>query len=203
VYEFEDVTAVGEITRADTRRWFVNVQRYQERGFTRPCRATSQRLRRARSNAAGRGSDMYCGATPASRSLIRMALLLRNGAQGLALVCPRAGVFPGLRLAFCGRLGGSQFRHVGPVPRSPTATKRLNMLSLFFVPSSPSDRLGRSCHRHRRETILRSPCKWWAKTLMTPSVDGATEVAYPVVTASITTTSNSRSHRCSLSPGVA
>lgn len=175
--EFEDVTAVGEINGEPAL--VVNVQRTK-----------SEDLLALVDDVRGYADQVKL--PPGYRLVLwgdtsvdvrdRMALLLRNGAQGLALVFLVLAFFLELRLAFWVALG-IPISIMGAGAALSYGDQTLNMLSLFSflialgIVVDDAIVIGENIYAHRQ----------MGKTMMDASVDGATEVL-PSVTASIATT---------------
>ncbi|MBB3204762.1 multidrug efflux pump subunit AcrB [Rhodopirellula rubra] len=175
--EFEDVTAVGEINGEPAL--VVNVQRTKSEDLL----ALVDDVR---------GYAEIAELPPGYRLVLwgdtsvdvrdRMALLLRNGAQGLALVFLVLAFFLEVRLAFWVALG-IPISIMGAGAALSYGDQTLNMLSLFSflialgIVVDDAIVIGENIYAHRQ----------MGKTLMDAAVDGATEVL-PSVTASIATT---------------
>jgi len=175
--EFEDVTAVGEINGEPAL--VVNVQRTKSEdllALVDDVRAYAEQVKLPP------GYRLILWGDTSVDVRDRMALLLRNGAQGLALVFLVLAFFLELRLAFWVALG-IPISIMGAGAALSYGDQTLNMLSLFSflialgIVVDDAIVIGENIYAHRQ----------MGKTLMDASVDGATEVL-PSVTASITTT---------------
>ncbi|MCM2372232.1 efflux RND transporter permease subunit [Aporhodopirellula aestuarii] len=175
--EFEDVTAVGEINGEPAL--VINVQRTKSedllalvddvRGYAEKAELPS-------------GYRLVLWGDTSVDVRDRMSLLLRNGAQGLALVFLVLALFLEVRLAFWVALG-IPISIMGAGAALSYGDQTLNMLSLFSflialgIVVDDAIVIGENIYAHRQ----------MGKTLMDSAVDGATEVL-PSVTASIATT---------------
>ncbi|SMP68260.1 Multidrug efflux pump subunit AcrB [Neorhodopirellula lusitana] len=175
--EFEDITSVGEINGEPSV--IVNVQRTKSEDLL----ALVDDVRAYVDQATlPPGYRFVIWGDTSTDVRDRMALLLRNGAQGLGLVFLVLAFFLEVRLAFWVALG-IPISILGAGAFLAYGDQTLNMLSLFSflialgIVVDDAIVIGENIYAHRQ----------MGKTLMDAAVDGATEVL-PSVTASIATT---------------
>ena len=175
--EFEDVTAVGEINGEPAV--VVNVQRTKSEDLLALVDDVREYVGRAELPP---GYRFVIWGDTSTDVRDRMSLLLRNGAQGLALVFLVLACFLEVRLAFWVALG-IPISILGAGAFLAYGEQTLNMLSLFSflialgIVVDDAIVIGENIYAHRQ----------MGKSMMDASVDGATEVL-PSVTASIATT---------------
>ncbi len=175
--EFEDITAVGEINGEPAL--VINIQRTKSEDLL----ALVDQVRGyAETAELPPGYRLILWGDTSTDVRDRMTLLLRNGAQGLALVFLVLALFLELRLAFWVALG-IPISILGAGAALSYGDQTLNMLSLFSflialgIVVDDAIVIGENIYAHRQ----------MGKTLMDSAVDGATEVL-PSVAASIATT---------------
>lgn len=175
--EFEDVTAVGEINGEPAV--IVNVQRTKSEDLLALVDDVRAYVDRTELPA---GYRYIVWGDTSTDVRDRMSLLLRNGAQGLALVFLVLAFFLEVRLAFWVAMG-IPISILGAGAFLAYGEQTLNMLSLFSflialgIVVDDAIVIGENIYAHRQ----------MGKSMMDASVDGATEVL-PSVTASIATT---------------
>ena len=175
--EFEDITSVGEINGEPAV--IVNVQRTKSEDLLALVDDVRDYVKRADLPP---GYRFIVWGDTSTDVRDRMALLLRNGAQGLALVFLVLAFFLEVRLAFWVAMG-IPISILGAGAFLAYGEQTLNMLSLFSflialgIVVDDAIVIGENIYAHRQ----------MGKPLAQASVDGATEVL-PSVTASIATT---------------
>lgn len=175
--EFEDITSVGEINGEPAV--IVNVQRTKSEDLLALVDDVRGYVDRTELPP---GYRFIVWGDTSTDVRDRMALLLRNGAQGLALVFLVLALFLEVRLAFWVAMG-IPISILGAGAFLAYGEQTLNMLSLFSflialgIVVDDAIVIGENIHAHRQ----------MGKPLTQASVDGATEVL-PSVTASIATT---------------
>lgn len=175
--EFEDITSVGEINGEPAV--IVNVQRTKSEDLLALVDDVRGYVDRTELPP---GYRFIVWGDTSTDVRDRMALLLRNGAQGLALVFLVLAFFLEVRLAFWVAMG-IPISILGAGAFLAYGEQTLNMLSLFSflialgIVVDDAIVIGENIYAHRQ----------MGKPLAQASVDGATEVL-PSVTASIATT---------------
>ena len=175
--EFEDVTAVGEINGEPAM--VVNVERTKSEDLLAMVDAVYGYVDNAQ---LPQGYRFEVWGDSSSEVRGRLALLLRNGIQGLVLVFLVLTLFLEMRLAFWVALG-IPVSILGAGAALSMGGQTLNMLSLFSflvalgIVVDDAIVIGENIYAHRQKN----------KSLKQAAIDGTIEVV-PSVTASVTTT---------------
>ncbi|TWT83844.1 Multidrug resistance protein MdtB [Planctomycetes bacterium CA13] len=175
--EFADVTAVGEINGQPAM--VVNVERTKTEDLLALVDAVRKYVAQ-KELPDGYRFELWGDTSTDVRD--RMALLMRNGAQGLALVFLVLALFLETRLAFWVAMG-IPISILGAGAMLAWGDQTLNMLSLFSflialgIVVDDAIVIGENIYSHQQ----------MGKPMLQAAIDGATEVL-PSVTASITTT---------------
>ncbi|TWT55876.1 efflux RND transporter permease subunit [Allorhodopirellula solitaria] len=177
--EFEDITATGEINGEPAM--VINVQRTKSEDLLALVDDVRDYAEKAKADLPP-GYRLVLWNDTSTDVRDRIALLTRNGAQGLTLVFLVLAFFLEVRLAFWVALG-IPISIMGAGAALAYGDQTLNMLSLFSflialgIVVDDAIVIGENIYAHRQ----------MGKSLMDASVDGATEVL-PSVAASIATT---------------